>query len=103
MTARCVRCGESYERRTSNQKYCPACRQPAQREAATLRTRRRREAEKARRVRVPKPTACKGCVYAVYVCNWWACDYLGITGHRRPCPSMYAAGRCEARRKRGAK
>lgn len=30
--------------------------------------------------------ACKGCGYAVRLGNEWYCDYLHITGHRRPCP-----------------
>ncbi len=30
--------------------------------------------------------SCKGCAYAVLLSGDWCCDYLGVTGHRRPCP-----------------
>ena len=30
--------------------------------------------------------SCKGCVYAAALSGEWFCDYLSITGHRRPCP-----------------
>lgn len=30
--------------------------------------------------------SCKGCAYAVPLSGEWYCDYLSITGHRRPCP-----------------
>lgn len=30
--------------------------------------------------------SCKGCVYAALLSGAWCCDYLGVTGHRRPCP-----------------
>ncbi len=30
--------------------------------------------------------SCKGCGYAIRLDGDWCCDYLGITGHRRPCP-----------------
>ncbi len=29
---------------------------------------------------------CEGCVYAAYLSDAWYCDYLAVTGHRRPCP-----------------
>lgn len=29
---------------------------------------------------------CKDCVYAVKLSGAWCCDYLALTGHRRPCP-----------------
>lgn len=29
---------------------------------------------------------CKGCAYAVRLSLAWCCDYLSLTGHRRPCP-----------------
>ncbi len=29
---------------------------------------------------------CKGCGYAVRLSDGWYCDYINITGHRRPCP-----------------
>lgn len=28
---------------------------------------------------------CKGCTYQGYVGCWLICDYIGITGHKRPC------------------
>lgn len=30
--------------------------------------------------------SCKGCDYAVLLSGEWCCDYLSVTGHRRPCP-----------------
>ena len=30
--------------------------------------------------------ACKGCAYAVSLTGEWYCDYLLLTGRRRPCP-----------------
>lgn len=30
--------------------------------------------------------SCKGCAYAAYLGGEWYCDYLSVTGHRRPCP-----------------
>lgn len=30
--------------------------------------------------------SCKGCVYAVLLSGAWCCDYLSVTGRRRPCP-----------------
>lgn len=30
--------------------------------------------------------SCKGCAYAVRLSGTWCCDYLSVTGHRRPCP-----------------
>lgn len=30
--------------------------------------------------------SCKGCVYAARLSGAWICDYLSVTGHRRPCP-----------------
>lgn len=30
--------------------------------------------------------SCEGCVYAVLLSGAWCCDYLLMTGHRRPCP-----------------
>lgn len=30
--------------------------------------------------------SCKGCAYAVLLSGAWCCDYLLITGRRRPCP-----------------
>ncbi len=29
--------------------------------------------------------SCKGCAYAMLLSGAWGCDYLSITGHRRPC------------------
>ncbi len=29
---------------------------------------------------------CEGCAYAVLLSHDWCCDYLSLTGHRRPCP-----------------
>ena len=43
----CERCGEMYERRTNNGKYCPACRKRAQRDqqAAWMREKRAKDAK----------------------------------------------------------
>lgn len=30
--------------------------------------------------------SCKGCDYAVLLSGEWCCDYLSVSGHRRPCP-----------------
>lgn len=30
--------------------------------------------------------SCKGCAYAAFVGGMWCCDYLLLTGRRRPCP-----------------
>lgn len=30
--------------------------------------------------------SCKGCAYAALLSGAWCCDYLSVTGHRRPCP-----------------
>lgn len=30
--------------------------------------------------------SCKGCAYAALLSGAWCCDYLCMTGHRRPCP-----------------
>ncbi|WP_297301122.1 hypothetical protein [uncultured Oscillibacter sp.] len=30
--------------------------------------------------------SCKGCAYAALLSGAWCCDYLSMTGHRRPCP-----------------
>lgn len=30
--------------------------------------------------------SCKGCAYAALLSGMWCCDYLSMTGHRRPCP-----------------
>lgn len=30
--------------------------------------------------------SCEGCGYAILLSGAWCCDYLSITGHRRPCP-----------------
>lgn len=30
--------------------------------------------------------SCEGCVYAVLLSGMWCCDYLLMTGRRRPCP-----------------
>lgn len=29
--------------------------------------------------------SCKGCAYAALLSGAWCCDYLSMTGHRRPC------------------
>lgn len=30
--------------------------------------------------------SCKGYAYAALLSGTWCCDYLSMTGHRRPCP-----------------
>lgn len=32
------------------------------------------------------PDPCKGCIYQIKFGGYWLCDYITITGHRRPCP-----------------
>ena len=39
--------------------------------------------------------ACQPCRFSVYLWGWWTCNYMEITGARRPCPSMYKAGTCK--------
>ncbi len=46
---------------------------------------------------------CKGCAYAVRLSGDWCCDYLNLTGRRRPCPpgeecTVRAEGGGEAKR-----
>lgn len=36
---------------------------------------------------------CRGCRYSMKVLEYWACDYMGQTEHRRPCPSPMVVGR----------
>lgn len=30
---------------------------------------------------------CRGCIYSSYLNGWRVCDYIQITGKRRPCPA----------------
>lgn len=30
--------------------------------------------------------SCKGCYYGTHTGELWVCDYILMTGHRRPCP-----------------
>lgn len=102
MTRLCAVCGQSFPTGSSNAKYCPACREAANRERDRIqKCRSRREKKAASR---PSRSAdrdvwgsmhCRGCKWSMRVgsTRWYNCSYMERTGRRRPCPSPLTVGR----------
>lgn len=88
----CAVCGKEFESSIKHKTCCsPECR-------AVYKRQYRRDLEQRKRMeRETKGETqnrfCKGCRYGIRLGFIWGCDYIGQTGHRRPCPSALAVGR----------
>ena len=84
----CDFCGELFWARDSRHILCPDCREFRRKSVESI------EPDKpAPRVKPAEKTVdsyCRRCIYlAPVMCletRHRACDYIGATGHRRPCP-----------------
>ena len=108
----CHMCGQPFIAHTPNSKYCPTCSKEARRISNAESAKRKREERAALRndtqikkaaqqkpQQKPKPATarptiktvddyCIGCAYLMRVGDGTnACDYIGATEKRRPCPA----------------
>lgn len=96
--AECPQCGKIFTRNNQGQTWCSTeCYRAYLHSKNESKKRAAREAKNRSGGRPKgKPTSCKRCKYSTRLTDgWYACYYIGITGKRRPCKSMYEAGKCE--------
>lgn len=92
-TLKCECCGESFETSGRMLKLCPACRNYKTAKSVYREGTRPRDqvgGKPARPVKKDKPniTQCRTCRYSAKYSDFSGavlCDYIGVTGHRRPC------------------
>ena len=85
----CMFCGELFSARNDWQKLCPQCR--ADRKPSEPDPTPKKEIQKKESTVKTVDRYCRKCIYtAPVICpetRYKACDYIGVTGHRRPCPA----------------
>lgn len=91
----CADCGKLFPQKNPNQKRCAECQKrhnlKMQAEYYALR-REQKEAAERKKKNICRKT--KSCVYGGRFNNAGCCDYILITGKKRPCP----AGDCKVYR-----
>lgn len=83
---KCKDCGRLFEKKhPTMQVRCPKCQTKHRLEEDKKRKRRMQAMKKPK----PDPNECKrkgSCIYGGRASQLLICDYLSITGHKRPCP-----------------